>query len=109
MTVKKSALRTIYHVKDGAVAMYEIDATHALKFRKEWSVTPWKGENPSEEVVEISADWQDLKPTERIALALRLGAKRKGLTAAIADEVITDELEKRAEAETPSVVEAEGV
>lgn len=58
-----------------------------------------------EPLVEIPDDWQDRKPSERIALAVKLGSERKGLTAAKADEVIEDEVERRkVEADEPSVV-----
>lgn len=97
MAVTKSAQRTIYHKEQGAVAMYHIDATHALKFKDEWSETPWKGGEPSDPVIEIPSDWQDLSANQRINLAIKLGAERKGLTGAKADEVIQAEVEKREE------------
>jgi hypothetical protein len=96
MAVKKSALRTVYHVEDGPAAMYEVDARHALRFNKEWSETPWSGTGEKAiPIVEIPDDWQDLKSSERISLAVSLGAKRPGLTAAKADDVIAAEVERR--------------
>lgn len=99
MAAKQSALRTIYHIDDGAQSLYEIDARHALKFSKEWSKTPWKknGEK-AEPIVEIPEDYADLKASERIAIAVQLGADRKGLTGAAADAVIAAELDNRAAA-----------
>jgi hypothetical protein len=98
MAVKKSAVRTIYHIEDGPASMYEIDARHALQF-KEWSETPWtKTGEKSAPVVEIADDWQDMSAQQRIALAVKLGADRKGLTSGKADEVILAEIERRAEA-----------
>jgi hypothetical protein len=98
MAVKKSAQRTIYHIEDGPASLYEIDARHALKF-KEWSETPWtKSGEKSAPVVEIPEDWGDMTSQQRIALAVKLGADRKGLTAGKADEAIMAEVEKRAEA-----------
>lgn len=98
---------TAYHVKDGAqVFPYAIDAHSAVaRFPKEWSMTPWSdnGEQ-SAPIVEIPDGWQDLKPLQRINIAVQLGADRKGLTAAKADEVIEAEAEARAEAPAPTVV-----
>jgi|SRR6185312_8915534 len=98
MAITKTATRTIYHIEDGPKALYHVDALHALKFKDEWSATPWKknGEK-SEPIVEIPEDWADQSAHERIALAVKLGADRKGLTAAKADEVILAEVEERAE------------
>src|ERR1019366_4874736 len=94
MAVNKSAVRTIYHANDGAVSMYEIDARHALRFKDQWSETPWAQDGkPAKPVIEISSEWQDLKPSERIALAMRFGHERKGMTAAKADEIIAAEVE----------------
>jgi hypothetical protein len=96
MAVKKSALVTIYHVKDGPQRMYEVDARHALRFGNEWSETPWKTDGvKAEKIVEIPADWQDMTPMQRIALAAKLGAERKGLTASKADDHIVAEIERR--------------
>lgn len=98
MAVKKSAVRTIYHVKDGPSTMYDIDTAHALKFKDEWSPTPWaKNGEKSEPTIEIPNDWADTSSQQRIALAVKLGADRKGLTAAKADEVILAEVERREE------------
>lgn len=105
MAVKKSAQRTIYHVEDGPKAMYEIDARHALRFPKEWSETPWgKDGGKSVPIVEIPEGWQDGAASERIALAVRLGADRKGLTGAKADEAIEAEVEHRQTTEVPAEV-----
>jgi hypothetical protein len=41
MAVKKSAVQTLYHVEDGPQSMPEIDTHHALRFKDEWSKTPW--------------------------------------------------------------------
>jgi len=96
--VAKSALTTIYHKEDGPKQMYEIDARHALRFKDEWSEAPWsKNGDKSEPIVEIPSDWQDMTNQQRIALAVKLGAERKGLTAAKADEVIEAEVERRQE------------
>jgi hypothetical protein len=92
----KDALRTIYHKDTGPQQMYEIDARHALRFKDEWSPTPWgKNGEKLEPIVEIPSDWQDLTNQQRIALAVKLGAERKGLTAAKADEVIQAEVDRR--------------
>lgn len=32
---------TVYHIKDGAKTLYDIDARHALTFSDEWSREPW--------------------------------------------------------------------
>jgi len=108
MAVKKSALRTLYHVKDGPVAMYEVDARHALRFGEEWSETPWKinGEK-AEKIVEIQTDWQNLTPMQRIALAVKLGAERKGLTSSKADDHILAEIERRESAPADTVEDDE--
>lgn len=98
MALAKAATRVVYHKEDGPQAMYHIDAAHALKFREEWSATPWsKNGDKSEPIVEIPEGWAELSAHERIALAVNLGATRKGLTAAKADEVILAEVERRAE------------
>ncbi len=90
-----NAMRTIYHVKDGPVMVYHIDANSAVAHHpKEWSNKPW-GDQP-QEVIAIPDKWEDLKPSERINLAVTLGEKRKGLTAAAADEAIAREIERRA-------------
>ncbi len=94
----KNAERTVYHIKDGPARMYLVDANSAVgRFPQEWSNTPWtsKGEKTAP-VIEISPDWQDLKPSERITLACRFGAKRPGLTSAKADELIQAEVDRRA-------------
>lgn len=92
----KSALVTVYHIESGPQQMYEIDAGHALKFDKEWSRTPWgKDGEKVVPIVEIPDDWADSSSQQRIALAVKLGADRKGLTAAKADEIILAEVEKR--------------
>ena len=59
-------------------------------------VAPWgkKGEK-TVQIVEIPDGWEDIKPSERISLAVALGAKRIGLTGAKADEVIATEVERR--------------
>lgn len=103
----RSAVKTVYHVKDGPTSMYLIDASSAVaRFPEEWSFTPWKKDGKkAEPIVEIPSDWQDLKPSERIALAVQLGAKRIGLTAAKADDVIEAEVETRAAA--PEIAPAE--
>lgn len=96
MAVAKSAFVTVYHVEDGPKQMYPIDASHALQFKHEWSATPWgKDGEKSVPIVEIDSDWQDLSNQQRIALAVKLGAERKGLTAAKADEVIQAEVDRR--------------
>jgi hypothetical protein len=96
MAISKSAVRTIYHVEDGPQSMYEIDARHALRFKDQWSETPFAQDGkPAAPVIEISSEWQDLKPSERIALAMKFGHERKGMTAAKADEVIFAEVERR--------------
>jgi len=98
MALAKAAQRTIYHVKNGPQAMYHVDANHALRFKDEWSATPWKKNgDKAEPVVEIPEDWADQSSHQRIALAVQLGAERRGLTAAKADEVILAEVERRAD------------
>jgi hypothetical protein len=99
MAVAKAATRTIYHKEQGAVSMYHVDARHALRFKDEWSETPWKKDgSKAEPTIEIPEDWADQSAHERIALAVKLGAERRGLTAAKADEVILAEVEARADA-----------
>jgi gentisate 1,2-dioxygenase len=39
---RASAVTTVYHVIDGAVSMYIIDAKHALSHKDEWKDRPWK-------------------------------------------------------------------
>ena len=94
-----------YHVTEGEhVFPYSIDAESAVGAHpNEWSFTPWsKDGKKSEPIVEIPTDWQDMKPTERINLAIALtGSPRKGLTAAKADDIIAAEVDKRAAAEQP--------
>lgn len=93
----RRATKTVYHIKDGEFSLYIVDAHTAVRNHpKEWSFTPW-GRNGDRiaPLVEIPADWQDMKPSERISLAVSLGAKRIGLTSAKADDVIEAEVEKR--------------
>lgn len=95
---------TAYHVENGPqVFPYAIDAHSAVsRFPDEWSFTAWASDgSKSVPVVEIDPDWQDGKPSERIALAIKLGSERKGLTSAKADEVIEAEVERRATAAAP--------
>lgn len=96
----RRATKTVYHIKDGESSLYIVDAHAAVRNHpKEWSFTPWgKNGDRIAPLVEIPADWQDMKPSERINLATRLGAKRPGLTSAKADDVIEAEVEKRAAA-----------
>lgn len=105
----RSAVRTVYHIEHGPQSMYLVDARSAVsRFPKEWSNTPWgkKGEK-AEPIVEIPDGWQDLKPSQRISLAVELGAKRVGLTGAKADELIEAEVERRdAEREAEAQSEA---
>jgi hypothetical protein len=110
MAERASAFRTLYHRdaegKVKAVSMPLVDAGHALSFPDEWSETPWSTDGkPGKPVVDIDPDWQDLRPTQRIALAVKLGADRKGLTAAEADKVIAEEVVRR-EAEAPALAAA---
>lgn len=93
----RSQVKTVHHVKDGAVSMYLVDANSAVaRFPKEWSHTPWgKDGDKTVPIVEIPGGWQDMRPSERITLAVSLGAKRVGLTAAKADELIEAEVDKR--------------
>lgn len=146
MAEHKSALRTIYHVIDGAVSMHLVDARHALQFRDQWRDKPdftaeekraylqkqidearekadLSGEKADEvraakverentrrmeklgaadtprpeSVVVIEDNWQNFPPLKRINLATKLGAERKGLTAAAADDVIQAEVDRRQE------------
>lgn len=48
-----------------------------------------------ETAIVIQDNWQNLPPLQRINLATKLGADRKGLTAAKADEVIQAEVDRR--------------
>ena len=42
MADPKSAVQTVYHIKDGAVQMYTIDARNAVsQHPKEWATKPW--------------------------------------------------------------------
>ena len=107
MTIR-SATKTVHHIEDGPKEMLLVDANSAVaRFPDEWSFTPWKknGERPKP-IIDIPVEWQDLKPSERVALAVRLGAERRGLTAAKADELIDAEVDKRAE-EAAAEAEAE--
>lgn len=107
MAIDQSAMRTIYHKQNGPATMFKIDAAHALTFKDEWSTTPWgRDGNKEPATVDIPPDWQDGKPLERINLAVQLGAERKGLTAAKADDFIQAEVEKR-EAAAAAPVEPE--
>ena len=91
-----------YHIQDGRHEFpYAIDARMAIsQHPKEWSWTPWgKDGEKTVPVADIPDDWQDMSALARINLAVQLGATRKGLTAAKADEVIQAEVDKRAEAQ----------
>ena len=102
MAVENRATRTIYHRVHGAASLFVVDARHALTFKDEWSATPWaRNGDKIEPSIPIPDGWENGSASERIALALRLGADRKGLTAAKADELITTEVERRLAAETP--------
>jgi len=99
LKIDASMSAVAYHKTDGAVTFpYAIDAHQAVSHHPdEWSKTPWleDGEK-SVPTVEIPEGWEDMKPTDRINLAIRLtGAERKGLTAAKADEIIAAEAAKR--------------
>ena len=102
MKIDAATSAVAHHVKDGAVTFpYAVDARHAVsQHPDEWSWQPW-GENGEKlaPVVDIPSEWQDMKPMQRINLAVQLGAERKGLTAAKADEAIQAEVDRR-EAET---------
>jgi hypothetical protein len=103
----RSSTKIVHHIKDGPVEMPLVDANSAVaRFPNEWSHTPWgkRGEK-TVPIVEIPDGWQDLKPSERINLAVRLGAKRVGLTAAKADELIEAEVEHRAAEAAPAEAE----
>lgn len=98
MKIDSSMSATAYHIETGAFLFpYAIDAHSAVsRFPKEWSFTPWgKDGAPTAAVIEIPADWEEMGPQKRIALAVQMGAERKGLTAAKADEVILAEVERR--------------
>jgi hypothetical protein len=104
MAISKAATRTIYHIENGPASLYHVDANHALRFKDEWSATPWKSNGEkAEPIVEIPADWQDQSAHQRIGLAVNLGAERKGLTASKDDDFILEEIERRenAPAEEP--------
>lgn len=47
-------------------------------------------------LVEILDGWEHLEPKQRIAIAVKLGAARQGLTADAANTVIKDEIARRA-------------
>lgn len=105
LKIDASMSATAYHINDGAVVFpYAIDAHQAVSHHpKEWSWTPWEAGEKTKPVVAIPDDWQDMKPSDRIALAMRLtGAERKGLTAAKADEMIEEEVDRRAAEPAPS-------
>lgn len=98
LKINESTSKVAYHVKDGEhLFPYAVDANSAVASHpEEWSFTPWgKDGKKTASVVEIPPDWQDLKPMQRISLAVSLGAERKGLTAAKADEVIQAEVDER--------------
>lgn len=42
MAERASAVKTVYHVIDGPVSMYLVDAKHALTHRAEWKDREWK-------------------------------------------------------------------
>lgn len=102
----RNAMKNVYYVDkpDTPVAMYIVDANSAVqRFPKEWSFTPWsKTGDTAVPIVEIPEGWEDLKPSERVTLAVKLGAKRMGLTSAKADEIIDAEQQKRAAASAPA-------
>ncbi len=86
------ATKTVHHIKDGPVSMYEIDARHAVaRFPKEWSNEPWPEDSEPQAAVTIPDGWQDLPADERIALAKTVGAKGN-IGAAKADAAIEEYL-----------------
>lgn len=42
MAERKSAVTTVFHVIDGPVSMYLVDAKHALTHKAEWKDREWK-------------------------------------------------------------------
>ncbi len=97
----RSAVRTVYHVTDGPQSMYLVDARSAVsRFPDQWSDTPWRRNGgKTAPIIEIPDGWEDMKPSDRITLAVKLGGKRPGMTAAKADEQISQEVEKRSASE----------
>jgi hypothetical protein len=107
--------RTVYQkIEDGdgkqvslPIEMYSIDAHQAVALHpEEWSFEPWDGtegvnDAGGEPRAVIPNEWVDMKPSERIALARKLGAKdiRSG---AAADEFINGYLVDRANAQASS-------
>ncbi|BEV44417.1 hypothetical protein [Afipia carboxidovorans] len=89
------AMQTVYHIRDGAVPMYEIDARHAVaSFPSEWASEPWPASKATEKVepkpaeaVLIPDNWKEMKAAERIALSKKVGAKGN-INAAEADAAI---------------------
>ncbi|ARP64345.1 hypothetical protein A9K65_013850 [Mesorhizobium sp. WSM1497] len=78
-------LRTIYHVKDGAKEMYDIDARAAVaQFPKEWSETAWpeKGSKPSKADQELQAASDALADAEKALADAKSDDDKKAATAA---------------------------
>lgn len=59
MADPKSAVQTVYHIKDGPVQMYTIDARHAVgNFPKEWANKPWTEDDALEVATRPEGDPQ---------------------------------------------------
>jgi len=103
MAEKPEVMKVVYNKTKGPVEMYAIDASHAVRsFPEEWSFEPFDGsEGPNLPSGELRAvvpnGWVDLRPSERIDLARKLGGKdiRSG---AAADDFINEYLVARANA-----------
>lgn len=112
---ENTARRTVYF-KDtnSGIEMYAIDAHHAVTVHpKEYSFSPWDGSEGvdlpnGEPRAVVPNDWIDLKPSDKLTLARRLGAKdvRSG---SAAEDFINSYLVERANAGvSPAVVDETG-
>lgn len=101
MAEKPEVTKIVYNKTKGPVEMYAIDASHAVRaFPEEYSYEPWDGSEgpnlPNGDLRPvIPTDWVDLRPSERIDLARKLGGKdiRSG---SAADDFINEYLVARA-------------
>lgn len=90
--------KTAYHIEQGAVIMYAIDADSAVaRFPEEWSHEPWPGaeDKPADKSqVVIPDDWRSFNPQKRRMLAIKLGAPNN-VKVADATQTIEDEVARR--------------
>jgi hypothetical protein len=84
-------------VDDEAKAAKEAaERQRAVPFRDRPTYTPAKAAIEKPRLVDIPANWRELRPEQRINLARQLGSPVKGTNTERADQVIHDELARRA-------------